>query len=311
MNTKNLELEALHLKSTVYTAIKTDFENGCLTASEDYCLAVFNYINKVYTKKASLGTTDNLNYALGYDTNNSDLISVMTIHYIKAWDNLIKNYNQLRLSFPNDNSMIIQQFNKIVSSIHVRKEIDLLKHVSLSSVEQDEITGKTKRTYKGFKPNYAPLYLDEEQNSKTDDETFTLYALTPASTITTEDLAISTQTIMDITRELVFSPRLLLAFLSQYGGTSQWDIIEALTQGKLWTNIYADSLDQFCQINECASLKQHLSDIFLEDELTYTGSSLDIYAALSNERTKAKKTVIEYALANGLYAPSKRKYAHN
>lgn len=319
MNNINLEFKKLLSKSTVYSAIKADVENGCSKPSDNYSNSIYNYMNTVYEKKAALGITDSLNYALGYDTNNCDLISVMTIHFIKAWSNLCENYRNLIKNHPTDEVTVIKEFNKIVSSTYIRKELDLGKHCRVSEViaviQKDKKNGKskqvTKRVYKEFKQTYKPLSFDQNQtNSESSDEMITLYNFTPASNTTPEDSALSSQTILEIVKSLATYPRLLLAFLSQYSGESQWDIIASLHENKTWTSIFTDSLNKFCEVNECSSVKFLFSDFYSERELAYIGTSTDMYKVLSTERNKAKKIVVDYVLRNKLYTTSNPRYTY-
>ena len=321
MKNINLELKNLLSKSTVYSAIKYDVENGCSKPSYNYSLTVYNYMNKVYRKKASLCSTDNLNLALGYDTNNDDLVSVMTIHFIKGWNTFCNIYRKLIKDYPEDKDEInvIREFNKVVSSTYIRHELDLRKHCRVSIVttvtQKDKNTRKskevTKRVYNEYKSTYNSLSLDQDQtNNYSNNDIVNLYDCIPASNITPEDLAISNVTILEIAKSLANQPRYLLAFFSQYSGESQLDIIKSLYEKKSWTSIFEDSLSKFCEVNHCLSVKLLFSDFYSEKELAYTGTSTDMYKLLSTERSKAKKVVIDYVNKNKLYSTSNPRFAY-
>ncbi len=318
MKNTTMELQNLLSKSTVYAAIKSDVENECSRPSDNYSYSVYNYMTIVYKNKPS-SSTDDLNHALAFDISNSDLISEMTLHFIKAWGDLCKHYRKLINDYPADEVAVIKAFNKIVCSIYIRKELDLNKHCRISekkTVQQkDKVTGKstetTKRVYTTFKPTFSPVSFDKDQtNTENSNDAVSLYECVPANSPTPEDWVISSHIVLEICMSLVPYPRYLLAFLSQFSGESKWDIIASLQKNETWTSIYETSLDQFCRKYCCPSIKSHLSGIYTEKVLAYTGSSSDIYKVLSTERNKAKKLVIGYILKYNIYFPSNPKYTY-
>lgn len=305
MNNTNQDLTKLLTNSTIYCAIKHDVESGCSKASDQFGEAVFHYMNKIYRPKAYSDTTNDFNFALAYDTNNEDLISDQTLHFLKKWEVLCNNYNKLAEKYPSNEVRRVIEFNKIVVSTYIRYELDLKRHCKISKIVT-VTEEKTKREYVTYKPTCTSISLDQDQsNSKDSDDIVILYDCIPSNSLTPEDESVSSVIISEIATYLSNkSPRLLLAFVSKYSGMTVNEMEYELNQKQSWRSFFQYSISQFAALHNCHDLPRLFANAFSEKELTYTFSTSTLYA----ERTLADTLVRTYVLTNGLYVPKNSTY---
>ena len=310
MKNKNDNLTKSLVNSTIYCAIKHDVESGYSKASDQFGEAVFHYMNKIYHPKAYSDTTNDLNFALGYDTNNEDLISAQALHFLKKWGVLCDNYNKLTQKYPSSEVQRVIEFNKIVVSTYIRYELDLKKHCKISKIVP-VTEEKTKREYSAYKPTCTSISLDQDQsNSESSDDIVTLYDCTPSNSLTLEDEAISSVIISKIATYLSNeSPHLLLAFVSKHSGIPVNEMEHAIKQQKQsWTSLFQYSISQFAALHNCHNLPILFGNAYSEKELTYTGTATGLKKVLYAERTLADTLVRTYVLTNGLYVPKTSTY---
>jgi len=289
--------------NTIYSALEAAAVNNeikSMVPTGQYWLAAKQYAEKKLKPMAATGKNDMLNQAMGYDTNNADLIQDVIVKLIVRYEYLARKFNKINQSKTASAEEKTAEFNKILSTVIPSLLADEWCHVSEETAyeELDENGKPVQKTGKGVRATHTAISLDQNQSSSegSGDEV-TLMDCLSSPDISAADRAVSAEAITDYMGQLIDYPRQFLGFMSMCVGISTGELIDRISCTS-YSAVFNEVLELFSIQYECPALL-NLKNYYSEKDLTYTGV-MPLEKVLSNDRSFGKKRIKKYIEDNHL-----------